>query len=100
MLFGKKQTHEVHTRLNGNVRQRVENSGLSKKAFCCDWDIPYQTFDYWCKRVETFQRIKEEYPKVTPKSPIGKARAYSLKRGKELTLFLSDGRLEIDNNKI
>ena len=78
----------------------MENSGLSKKAFYRDWAIPYQTFDYWYKRVETFQRIKEEYPKVTPKSPIGKARAYSLKRGKELTLFLSDDRLEIDNNKI
>ncbi len=63
-------------------------------------DIPYRTFHYWCKRVETFHWIKEEYPKVTPKSPIGKARAYSLKREKELTLFLSDGRVEIDNNKI
>ena len=77
-----------------------KNSGLSKKAFCRDWDIPYQTFHYWCKRVETFQWIKEEYPKVTAKSPIGKARAYSLKREKELSLFLSDGRLEIDKQKI
>lgn len=46
------------------------------------------------------QWMKEEYPKVTPKSPIGKALAYSLTREKELTMFLTDGRLEIDNNKI
>lgn len=42
----------------------------------------------------------EEYPKVTPASPIGKALAYSLKRWRELTEFIKDGRLEIDNNKI
>jgi transposase len=41
-----------------------------------------------------------QYPMVTPKSPIGKALEYSMKRWKELTLYISDGRLEIDNNKI
>jgi hypothetical protein len=41
-----------------------------------------------------------EYKKVIPESPIGKAFAYSLKRWKELTVFTTDGRLEIDNNKI
>lgn len=41
-----------------------------------------------------------EYQSVTPGSPIGKAFAYSLKRWKELTVFTTDGRLEIDNNKI
>lgn len=46
------------------------------------------------------QWMKDEYPKVTPKSPIGKALAYSMKRWNELTVFISDGRLEIDNNKI
>lgn len=44
--------------------------------------------------------MKNEYPKVTPKSPIGKALSYSMKRWKELTVYLTDGRLEIDNNKI
>jgi hypothetical protein len=42
----------------------------------------------------------EEYPKITPRSPIGKALEYSMKRWKELTVFTTDGRLEIDNNKI
>ena len=42
----------------------------------------------------------EQYPTVTPKSPIGKALEYSMKRWKQLTLTTTDGRLEIDNNKI
>jgi transposase len=44
--------------------------------------------------------MKKEYPAVTPKSPIGTALSYSLKRWNELTVFTTDGRLEIDNNKI
>lgn len=28
-----------------------QNSGLSKKAFCRDRTITYQTFHYWCKRL-------------------------------------------------
>src|SRR5690606_22559106 len=36
----------------------------------------------------------------TPKSPIGTALSYSMKRWKELMVFTTDGRLEIDNNKI
>jgi transposase len=44
--------------------------------------------------------MTEQYRAVTPKSPIGKALEYSLKRWKELTLFTTDGQLEIDNNKI
>jgi len=43
--------------------------------------------------------MTEEYRKVTPRSPIGKALEYSLKRWKELTLFTTDGQLEIDNRK-
>jgi hypothetical protein len=42
----------------------------------------------------------EQHPMVTPKSPIGKALEYSMKRWKQLTVFTTDGRLEIDNNKI
>jgi transposase len=44
--------------------------------------------------------MKKEYSAVTPKSPIGTALSYSLKRWNELTVFTTDGRLEIDNNKI
>ncbi len=38
------------------------------------------------------------YPKTLPKSPIGQAMHYSLKYWTELTRFLEDGRLEVDNN--
>lgn len=44
--------------------------------------------------------MTEQYRAVTPKSPIGKALEYTLKRWKELILFTTDGQLEIDNNKI
>ena len=42
----------------------------------------------------------EQHQMVTPKSPIGKALEYSMKRWKELSIYTTDGRLEIDNNKI
>jgi transposase len=52
-------------------------------------------------KLETLhQWMKDEYAKVTPTAPIGKALAYSMKRWRELTEFVNDGRLEIDNNKI
>jgi transposase len=44
--------------------------------------------------------MTEQYRAVTPKSPIGKALEYSLKRWKELILFTTNGQLEIDNNRI
>jgi transposase len=52
-------------------------------------------------KLEAFYKwMTEQYPQVTPKSPIGKALQYSMKRWKELCVFCTDGRLEIDNNKI
>ena len=42
----------------------------------------------------------EEYPKVLPKSPIGKALNYLLKRIKQLSGYTQDGRYAIDNNPI
>lgn len=38
--------------------------------------------------------------KLLPRSPIGKAMAYSLNRWDELTAYLQDGSLEIDNNLV
>ena len=52
-------------------------------------------------KLEAFHTwMTEQYRAVTPKSPIGKALEYSLKRWKELTLFTTDRQLEIDNNRI
>jgi transposase len=39
-----------------------------------------------------------EQQTVLPKSPIGRALAYALRLKKELLAYISDGRLEIDNN--
>jgi transposase len=44
--------------------------------------------------------MKEEYPKVTPKSPIGKAIHYSLSRWERLKLYATEGQLEVDNNLV
>jgi transposase len=44
--------------------------------------------------------IAEDIRNVLPKSQIGKAMAYSIKRWKELSAYLYDGDLEIDNNQV
>jgi transposase len=44
--------------------------------------------------------MKEEYKKVLPKSPIGKALGYSIERWDELMIYTTDGKLKIDNNPV
>ena len=44
--------------------------------------------------------MEEESPKTLPKSPIGKAMGYMLKRKKTMMHYLTDGRLNIDTNPI
>lgn len=44
--------------------------------------------------------LKKEYPKVLPKSPIGKAISFALKRFNRLCRYCGDGRFQIDNNLI
>lgn len=44
--------------------------------------------------------MKEQYGAVLPKSPIGKALGYSLKRWERLSLYTNDGKLLIDNNLV
>lgn len=46
------------------------------------------------------QWMLKEYPTVLPKSPIGVALHYSLQRWEKLSLYITDGKLEIDNNLI
>jgi transposase len=50
------------------------------------------------QRLKTW--LQENYSHVLPKSPIGKAIAYSLPRWDRLSLYITDGRLQIDNNPI
>lgn len=44
--------------------------------------------------------LKINLLEVLPKSPIGKAIAYTLERWKELTVYTTDGKLNIDNNPV
>lgn len=44
--------------------------------------------------------MTEQYPKVLPKSPIGKAIAYCLPRWQKLRIYTTDAILNIDNNQI
>lgn len=46
------------------------------------------------------QWLVDEYPKILPKSAIGKAFYYLIARYNKIYLYLQDGRLEIDNNLI
>ena len=46
------------------------------------------------------QWIVDEYPKVLPKSAIGKAFYYLIGRYNKIYVYLQDGRLEIDSNLI
>jgi len=36
-----------------------QQSGLSKKAFCLERGITYQTFHYWCKRLSASSGFTE-----------------------------------------
>jgi transposase len=44
------------------------------------------------------QWLREERPKVLPKSPLGQAIAYALRHWQALVRYLEDGFLDIDNN--
>lgn len=44
--------------------------------------------------------MNQQYLQVTPKSAIGKALGYSIQRWKELSLYTSNGNLNIDNNPV
>lgn len=46
------------------------------------------------------QWMKEQYMQVTPKSTIGKALGYSIERWEKLSLYTTDGILNIDNNPV
>ncbi len=44
--------------------------------------------------------MQQQYLHVLPKSAIGKALAYSMERWHKLSLYITDGRLKIDNNAV
>ena len=46
------------------------------------------------------QWMKDQYVQTLPKSAIGKALGYSIERWKELMMYTTDGKLNIDNNPV
>lgn len=44
--------------------------------------------------------LQQQYIHVLPKSQVGKAIAYSLERWERLSIYVNDGRLNIDNNPV
>jgi len=44
--------------------------------------------------------MQQQYVQVLPKSAIGKALAYSIERWNKLSIYITDGRLKIDNNPV
>ncbi|MEB2782935.1 IS66 family transposase [Algoriphagus sp. C2-6-M1] len=67
-------------------------SANDKKSYRLDHALPV---------LEAFSsRLKENYAQVLPKSIIGKAMSYTMIRWEQLSNYLMDGMLEIDNNKI
>jgi transposase len=44
--------------------------------------------------------MQQQYVQVLPKSAVGKALAYSIERWQKLSLYITDGRLNIDNNPV
>jgi hypothetical protein len=44
--------------------------------------------------------MQQNYIEVLPKSAIGKALAYSIERWKQLMIYITDGKLNIDNNPV
>lgn len=82
-----------------------------QKLYKIEADLRDQNADYDMRRLvreteaspvleKMGQWLKTEYPKVLPKSGIGKAIEYSLKRWKNLSAYLHHGMAEIDNNLV
>jgi transposase len=85
VFIGKLYEVETHCR-------EKQLSANDKKSYRLDHALPVlEAFSTW---------LKENYAQVLPKSIIGKAMAYSMTRWEQLSNYLMDGMLEIDNNKI
>lgn len=71
---------------------------LKEKGFPPD-EVKNYREKYAKPLLENFKKwLDEIHPKAPPKGPLGKAIAYILNHWVDLTRYLEDGRLEIDNN--
>lgn len=92
-----------------NDRQRASQAlTLIQQLYALERDIREQDLDPLAVRTEQSAPVLEELwqwmehnlHKVVPKSPIGEAIHYALSRRKQLSVFLTDKKLLIDNNLI
>jgi transposase len=77
------------------IERRIDNEGLAKEGVLQVRQkeaVPIlEKFKEW---------MIEEYPKILPKSVIGLAMAYCLRRWDKLIKYTTSGRLKIDNNPV
>lgn len=82
-----------------------------QKLYAIERDCKEQALDYEQRKAMRQQQavpilneliawMKDQYMQVTPKSAIGKALAYSIERWNRLTVYTTDGMLNIDNNPV
>jgi transposase len=94
-----------------NDKTRSEHAlGMIRKLYAIEDTCRTQTYDAKKRKEERKQSkeileefkqwLDEQYLKVTPKSPIGKAIGYALRRWNKLTKYTDYGQVEIDNNLI
>ena len=77
------------------IEQRIREDGITNEAVVT---LRQQEAVPLLNELEAW--MTAEYPKVTPKSPIGKAIAYSLPRWKRLSIYTTQSYLNIDNNPV
>ena len=73
-----------------SLAKQLKLTPEERKAFRLEKSKPI------CDEFKTW--LDSNYPQLLPQSPLGKAFEYCIKYWKGLTHFLTDGRLEIDNN--
>lgn len=86
------------------LRQFQELYAIERQAKNEDWDISkiQQARETKARPIleKLYEWMDKESPKTLPKSPIGKAMGYMLKRKERMMHYLTDGKLNIDTNPI
>ena len=81
------------------IKEFYEVEALAKEAGDDAAALHARREEYARPKLEAFKQwVEETYIAVLPKSPVGKACAYTLNHWTALTRYLDDGHLAIDNN--
>jgi transposase len=111
----RRKFEEVRKALPASVREKKEGASYEGLSFCNQLfaierkmtEQAYTPKERYAFRLKHSQPILDAFsawlqaqkPNVLPKSALGNAIQYCLNQWKRLTVFLVDGRLEIDNNR-